>query len=201
MEAAQNHGIEDIMTGRGDKRREENADPKPAKPKAKSQPKKENSPKKDDSPESSHEAKGKPGRPKKWSKAAEGIYVALDDEPKMTGGSSSSKSPPKPKQNPSHHQQQNHLQQQRQNQNQNRRPNQNQNQRQHQNQKHQKKPVNQYQLKKIPQTRNQNIKHQLIILNLLKSGDMIMVIIKNLEAKDTSLTNYNQEKFLYLKRN
>ena len=64
MGAAQNHGIEDVMTGRGDKRREENADPKPAKPKAKSQPKKANSPKKDDSPESSHEAKGKRGRPK-----------------------------------------------------------------------------------------------------------------------------------------
>ena len=47
---AQNQSIEDIMTGRGDKRREEGADPKPAKPKAKTAPKREASPKASPSP-------------------------------------------------------------------------------------------------------------------------------------------------------
>ena len=35
LQSAQNQSIDDIMTGRGDKRREENANPKPAQPKAK----------------------------------------------------------------------------------------------------------------------------------------------------------------------
>ena len=58
LEAAQNTAIDDFMAPHGEKRREEGADPKPAKPKAKT------TKPPDTSPEGQHEPKGKPGRPK-----------------------------------------------------------------------------------------------------------------------------------------
>jgi hypothetical protein len=60
LEEASNKAIDDLMAGRGDKRREEGADPKPAKAKAKTtKPKAEA----DESPEAKHEPKGPRGRP------------------------------------------------------------------------------------------------------------------------------------------
>jgi hypothetical protein len=78
LQEAQNTGIEDIMTGRGDKRRDEGANPKPAQPKAKTAAwTQQNSrwtkdepipkappPKANSSPEGDHEPKGPRGRPK-----------------------------------------------------------------------------------------------------------------------------------------
>ena len=78
LHAAQNQEIEDIMTGRGDKRRDEGANPKPAQPKArtagwtqygtrwtKDEPiPKAPPPKANNSPESEHEPRGRRGRPK-----------------------------------------------------------------------------------------------------------------------------------------
>ena len=79
LEAAQNTAIDDFMAPRGDKRREEGADPKPAKAKAKTTKPSDNEPapeaapgktrgrppkQPDAEPESQHEPKGPPGRPK-----------------------------------------------------------------------------------------------------------------------------------------
>ena len=84
LHAAQNQEIEDIMTGRGDKRRDEGANPKPAQPKAKTAawtqhgtrwtkdepipkappPKAKASPKANNAPEAEHEPRGPRGRPK-----------------------------------------------------------------------------------------------------------------------------------------
>ena len=74
---SQNQGIEDIMTGRGDKRREEGANPKPAQPKARTSWTQQDTrwtkdepipkappPKANSSPEGDHEPKGPRGRPK-----------------------------------------------------------------------------------------------------------------------------------------
>jgi hypothetical protein len=78
LQEAQNPGIEDVMTGRGDKRRDEGANPKPAQPKArtatwtqqdtkwtKDEPiPKAPPPKANSSPEGDHEPRGPRGRPK-----------------------------------------------------------------------------------------------------------------------------------------
>jgi len=84
LQDSQNQSIDDIMTGRGDKRREENANPNPPQAKAKTagwspaghgrwtpnEPiPKAPPPKANHSPEADHEPKGKPGRPKGSSKA------------------------------------------------------------------------------------------------------------------------------------
>ena len=75
---AQNQEIEDMMTGRGDKRREEGANPKPAQPKARTSTWKQQDtrwtkdepipkappPKAKSSPEADHEPRGPRGRPK-----------------------------------------------------------------------------------------------------------------------------------------
>jgi type IV secretory pathway VirB10-like protein len=79
LQEAQNTGIEDVMTGRGDKRRDEGVNPKPAQPKARTAswtqdgarwtkdepipkaPPPKASPK---SPEAEHEPRGPRGRPK-----------------------------------------------------------------------------------------------------------------------------------------
>ena len=57
LEESHNTAIDAFMVPRGDKRREEGADPKPAKPKAKTTKPSDNE------PESQHEPKGKQGRP------------------------------------------------------------------------------------------------------------------------------------------
>ena len=97
LQEAQNQEIEDIMTGRGDKRRDEGANPKPAQPKAKTaawtqqnsrwtkdEPIPKAPPPKANSPETDHEPKGRPGRPPKNSPKA---------EPKPTPASSSTDTP------------------------------------------------------------------------------------------------------------
>ena len=76
LEAAQNTAIDDFMTPHGDKRREEGANPKPAKRKART------TKPPDTSPEGQHEPKGKAGRPPK------------------TQASSSTDVPPEPKASP-----------------------------------------------------------------------------------------------------
>ena len=79
LEETHNTAIDDFMVPRGDKRREEGANPNPAKPKAKTTKPSDNEPapeaapgkprgrppkQPDAEPESQHEPKGKPGRPK-----------------------------------------------------------------------------------------------------------------------------------------
>jgi hypothetical protein len=99
LEETQNKLLDEIMTGRGDKRREENANPKPAQAKAKTtswaqqghsrytpnEPiPKAPPPKANSSPEADHEPKGRRGRPPKYSPEA---------EPKSTPASSSRDTP------------------------------------------------------------------------------------------------------------
>jgi hypothetical protein len=77
LQEAQNQEIEDIMTGRGDKRRDEGVNPKPAQPKARTSWTQQDArwtkdepipkappPKPKSSPEADHEPKGPRGRPK-----------------------------------------------------------------------------------------------------------------------------------------
>ena len=92
LEESHNTAIDAFMVPRGDKRREEGADPKPAKPKAKTTKPSDNE------PESQHEPKGKQGRPPNTrASASTDVPPQASPEPKAKA---SPKKEAKPKSSP-----------------------------------------------------------------------------------------------------
>jgi hypothetical protein len=91
LEAAQLHPIDDYMTAHGEKRREEGANPKPAKPKAKTTKPIENE------PEAKHEPKGTPGRPRNTPASSS---TDIPPQPKASPGRPKAKAAPEPKASP-----------------------------------------------------------------------------------------------------